>query len=87
MKNFSIVMIFFYLLSTHLTLTHVHHDHHDHVDCKVCHVSQIIDSADIDIVTPQNVFVEIKFLFSVYHDMYQCTKVLKGYFSHAPPSF
>ena len=87
MKIFSIVMIFFYLLSTHLTLTQVHHDHHEHVDCKVCHVSQIIDSADIDIVIPHNVLVEINFLFSVYHDIYQYTKVLKGYFSHAPPSF
>jgi len=87
MKLFSRVLIFFYLLSTHLSLTHTHDDHHEHIDCKVCHVSQTIDSADIDIEIPQNVVVKTNLLFTLYHDSCKCTKILKGYYSHAPPPY
>ncbi len=87
MRLFSRVLIFFYLLSTHFSLAHIHHDHHEHLDCKTCHLAQNIDSADIEIEISQDFSAETNYLLSIYHDTYTFTTTLKGYYSHAPPSF
>ena len=87
MRLFSKVLIFFYLVSTHLTATHIHHDHHEHSDCKICHVAQNIDAADIDMTATQYIIVGINYLSSIYHDTYDVIELLKGYHAQAPPSY